>query len=62
MLGINPATGQELWRIPSGENDTFDMRREAVLFVSGLLHAERCRRGTRKGRRPAWAAPPRRSW
>jgi DDE superfamily endonuclease len=28
-----------------------DMRRETVLFVSGLLHAERRRRGTRKGRR-----------
>jgi hypothetical protein len=30
---------------------TLDMRRETVLFVSGLLHAERRRRGTRKGRR-----------
>jgi hypothetical protein len=28
-----------------------DMRRQTVLFVSGLLHAERRRRGTRKGRR-----------
>jgi len=27
------------------------MRRETVLFVSGLLHAERRQRGTRKGRR-----------
>jgi hypothetical protein len=27
------------------------MRRETVLFVSGLLHAERRRRGTRRGRR-----------
>jgi hypothetical protein len=30
---------------------TLDMRRETVLFVSGLLHAERRRRGTRRGRR-----------
>lgn len=30
---------------------TLDMQRETVLFVSGLLHAERRRRGTRKGRR-----------
>lgn len=30
---------------------TLDMRRETVLFVSSLLHAERRRRGTRKGRR-----------
>lgn len=28
-----------------------DVRRETVLFVSGLLHGERRRRGTRKGRR-----------
>jgi hypothetical protein len=28
-----------------------DMRRETVLFMSGLLHAERRRRGTRRGRR-----------
>jgi hypothetical protein len=27
------------------------MRRERVLFLSSLLHAERRRRGTRKGRR-----------
>jgi hypothetical protein len=30
---------------------TLDMRRETVLFVSRLLHAERRRRGTRNGRR-----------
>jgi hypothetical protein len=30
---------------------TLDMRRETVLFLSGLLHAERRRRGTRRGRR-----------
>jgi DDE superfamily endonuclease len=30
---------------------TLDMRRETVLFVSGLLHAERRRRRTRRGRR-----------
>lgn len=28
-----------------------DVRRETVLFLSGLLHAERRRRGTRAGRR-----------
>ena len=28
-----------------------DMWRETVLFLSGLLHAERRRRGTRRGRR-----------
>ncbi|MEU7917001.1 HARBI1 family protein [Microbispora bryophytorum] len=28
-----------------------DVRRETVLFLSGLLHAERRRRGTRQGRR-----------
>lgn len=30
---------------------TLDMRRETVLFVAGLLHAERRRRRTRRGRR-----------
>jgi hypothetical protein len=30
---------------------TLDVRRETVLFVSGLLHAERRRRRTRRGRR-----------
>jgi hypothetical protein len=30
---------------------TLDMRRETVLFLSSLLHAERRRRGTRRGRR-----------
>jgi DNA-binding transcriptional LysR family regulator len=30
---------------------TLNMRRETVLFLSSLLHAERRRRGTRKGRR-----------
>lgn len=36
---------------------TLDMRRQTVVFVSSLLHVERRRRGTRKGRR---AASPRR--
>ncbi|MDA0635148.1 IS5/IS1182 family transposase, partial [Nonomuraea sp. MCN248] len=30
---------------------TLDVRRETVLFLSALLHAERRRRGTRRGRR-----------
>jgi hypothetical protein len=30
---------------------TLEVRRETVLFLSGLLHAERRRRGTRRGRR-----------
>jgi hypothetical protein len=28
-----------------------EMSEDSVLFLSGLLHAERARRGTRKGRR-----------
>lgn len=30
---------------------TLDVRRETVLFLAALLHTERRRRGTRKGRR-----------